>query len=75
MNENQKINKDLLQKITIIEFALEESIKQFDYSNNKKWIEKYHSHSIECYDGKEWKSYNFEIFKLVVKDFLNNLFK
>ena len=43
-------------------------------SNNKKWIEKYRSRSIECYDGKEWKSYNFEIFKLVVKDFFNNLF-
>ncbi len=37
MNENKKINKDLLQKITILEFALEECIKQFDYSNNKKW--------------------------------------
>ena len=43
-------------------------------SNNKKWIEKYHSNSIECYDGKEWKSYDFEIFKYVVKDFFNNLF-
>lgn len=41
-------------------------------SNNKKWID--HWHSIECYDGKEWKSYDFEIFKYVVKDFFNNLF-
>jgi hypothetical protein len=48
--------------------------KMFIDSNNKKWIEKYRSRSIECYDGKEWKSYDFEIFKHVVKDFFNNLF-
>lgn len=43
--------------------------KMFIDSNNKKWIG-----DIECYDGKEWKSYDFEIFKYVVKDFFNNLF-
>ena len=48
--------------------------KMFIDSNNKKWIEKQRSRSIECYDGKEWKSYDFEIFKLVVNDFFNNLF-
>lgn len=47
--------------------------KMYIDTDNKKWVEKYHSHSIECYDGKEWKSYNFEIFKHVVKDFFNNL--
>ena len=43
-------------------------------SNNKKWINKYFSNSIECYDGKEWISFDFEIFKYVVKQFFNNLF-
>ncbi len=47
--------------------------KMFIDSKNKKWIEE-RRHGIECYDGKEWKSYNFEIFKHVVKDFFNNLF-
>jgi hypothetical protein len=47
--------------------------KMFIDSNNKKWIEE-RRNGIECYDGKEWKSYDFEIFKYVVKDFFNNLF-
>lgn len=50
-----------------------EILKMFIDSNNKKWIEE-RRNGIECYDGKEWKSYDFEIFKYVVKDFFNNLF-
>lgn len=50
-----------------------EITNMFIDSNNKKWIEE-RRHGIECYDGKEWKSYNFEIFKHVVKEFFNNLF-
>lgn len=43
-------------------------------SNNKKWIYNYDTESLECYDGKEWKSYNYEIFKLVLKEFFSQLF-
>lgn len=43
-------------------------------SNNKIWIGCYDSHKLECYDGKEWKSYNYEIFKLVLKEFFSQLF-
>lgn len=50
-----------------------EITNMFIDSNNKKWIEE-RRHGIECYDGKEWKSYDFEIFKHVVKEFFNNLF-
>ena len=44
-------------------------------SNNKIWISNSSdTENIECYNGKEWKSYNYEIFKLVLKEFFSQLF-